>query len=226
MARDKHAYNVTSNDIHYEGNDWASTQRTPGTLTQSPTGRPDGDNNLSMSTSCHQGTQTPRILSQWCSVYRWHGHLWGKRKNFLGNVGYGPRKNGPCQCPTQPSKCSFGMTLVEFLGHIFDENGVHLSDKRVRGIQDIPIPTSVSSIRSVVGIVNYFRDFIPSLSSYLGTLNDLTKKRNFGEYGFEMTEKAISAFKLSKIRWRIIRPELSWTPTIHLFCKRMCLRGL
>jgi len=38
-------------------------------------------------------------------------------------------------------------------------------------------------------MVNYFRDFIPSLSSYLGPLSDFTKKTN------EMTEKAISAFK-------------------------------
>jgi len=28
----------------------------------------------------------------------------------------------------------FGMKSVEFLGHIFDENGVHLSEKRVQGI--------------------------------------------------------------------------------------------
>ena len=48
-------------------------------------------------------------------------------------------------------------------------------------IQDIPIPTSVSAVRSVV--VNYFRDFIPSLSSYKITLK-----------WFPMTEKAISAF--------------------------------
>ena len=86
-------------------------------------------------------------------------------------------------------QCFFGMTSVEFLGHIFDEHDVHLSDKRVRGIQDIPIPTSVSAIRSFVAMVNYFRDFIPSLSSsYLGPLTDLTKNKNFSEYDFEMTE--------------------------------------
>jgi len=62
------------------------------------------------------------------------------------------------------------------------------------GIQNIP--TSVSAIRSFVGMVNYFRDFISSLSSYLGPLTDLTKKKNFGENGFEMTENAISAFKI------------------------------
>ena len=43
----------------------------------------------------------------------------------------------------KPSKFSFGMTSVEFLGHIFDENGVNLSEKRVQGILDLPILTSV-----------------------------------------------------------------------------------
>jgi len=32
----------------------------------------------------------------------------------------------------KPSKCSFGMTSVEFLGHIFDEYGVDLSTKGAR----------------------------------------------------------------------------------------------
>ena len=51
------------------------------------------------------------------------------------------------------SKCS---TSVQFLGHIFDEHGMHLSDKTVRDSR-YPIPTSVSAIRSFVGMVNYFR---------------------------------------------------------------------
>ena len=46
-------------------------------------------------------------------------------------------------------------------------------------------------------MVNYFRDFIPGLSSYLQPLTDLTTKRNFGENGFKMTENALRAF------WRV-----------------------
>ena len=56
----------------------------------------------------------------------------------------------------KPNKCFFDMPSVEFLGRIFDEHGVHISQKRVQGIQDI---TSVSAVRRVVGMVNYFRDF-------------------------------------------------------------------
>ena len=55
-ACDKHRYDVTNNDTNQEGDDWASTQRTPGTLTQSPTETPYGVNDLRMSTSHrHQG---------------------------------------------------------------------------------------------------------------------------------------------------------------------------
>ena len=54
-ASDKHVYNV-SNDTNHEGDDWASKQRTPGTLTQSTTEKPYGVNDLRMSTSHrHQG---------------------------------------------------------------------------------------------------------------------------------------------------------------------------
>ena len=34
------------------------------------------------------------------------------------------------------SKCFFGMTEIEFLGHIIDVSGVRSSDVRVRGIKD------------------------------------------------------------------------------------------
>ena len=47
-------------------------------------------------------------------------------------------------------------------------------------------------------MVNYVRDFIPSLSSYLGPLTDFTKKKNFGENGFEIIENAILALKIVK----------------------------
>ena len=56
----------------------------------------------------------------------------------------------------KPTKCSFGMTSVHVLGHTFDGNGVRLSEQGVEGIRDIPIPTSVSAVRSFV--VNNFRD--------------------------------------------------------------------
>ena len=54
-------------------------------------------------------------------------------------------------------------------------------------------------------MVNYFRDFIPSLSFYLQPLLELTKKRNFGENGFEMIENARAAF------WRVKDQVMAYT---------------
>ena len=40
------------------------------------------------------------------------------------------------------SKCSFGMTSVEFLGHVFDKNGLHLSEKIVQGFRSSSYPNA------------------------------------------------------------------------------------
>ena len=86
---------------------------------------------------------------------------------FFGNVRYGSGENGPFQCQTQAQKMLFWHEIRGFhaksKGHIFDEIAVHLSEKRVQGIQNIPILTSVSALT----LVNYLRDFIPSLTSHL-----------------------------------------------------------
>jgi len=53
------------------------------------------------------------------------------------------------------SRRFFGMTEIEFLGHIFDVSGVQLSDERVQGIRESPEPTfAKEKVRSFIGIVN------------------------------------------------------------------------
>ena len=89
------------------------------------------------------------------------------------------------------------MTSIESLGHIFDVSGVRLSDARVKGIQELPEPTSVKGVRSFIGMVNYFRDFIKGLPSYMIPLTALTKKSSASET-LRMTQKGRAAFALIK----------------------------
>ena len=86
------------------------------------------------------------------------------------------------------------MRSVESLGHIFENGGF----ERKNSIGDIPIPTSVSAVRSFVEIVDYFRDFIPN-NIWDPQLN--SKKESFGENGFQRTLS--QPFKFSRIRWYI-----------------------
>jgi len=81
----------------------------------------------------------------------------------------------------------FGMTLIEFLGQVFDKNGVKMSDFRVRVINDLPEPTSVNGVRSFIGMVNYFRDFLKGFSSHMIPLTALTTKKLASE-PFRMTQ--------------------------------------
>ena len=100
----------------------------------------------------------------------------------------------------KPSKCSFGMQSIEFLGHIFDENGVKLSDFSVQVIRDVPEPTSVKGVRSFIGMVNYFRK---GLSSLLISLTQLTKK-NSTQKVFEMTLETRDVFLGSRNCWSML----------------------
>ena len=71
---------------------------------------------------------------------------------------------------------SFGMTSTQFLSHIFDVSGVRLSDVVSEGIQELPNElTYVKRVRSFIGMVNHYRDFIKGLSTYMIPLTALQK---------------------------------------------------
>lgn len=74
-------------------------------------------------------------------------------------------------------KCSFGLQTVEYLGHILSSEGITLSDSRKAAVKDIPTPKNVKELRSFLGFVNYFRDFVPDMASISKPLYALTKKK-------------------------------------------------
>lgn len=76
------------------------------------------------------------------------------------------------------SKCEFGMTTINFLGHVINQDGVWLSEERKQGITDIPYPTTAKKMRSFIGGCNYFRPHCPgNLARALRPLHAWTKKK-------------------------------------------------
>ena len=75
------------------------------------------------------------------------------------------------------SKCVFGVTSVKFLGHIIDGNGLHPSPEKVQAIKDAPEPTTVSDLKSFLGLVNYYNKFLLNLSVCLAPLYQLLCKQ-------------------------------------------------
>lgn len=75
------------------------------------------------------------------------------------------------------SKCEFGKTQIEYLGHVLDEKGVYPSVDKVRAIHDAPTPTNVKQLQAFLGLVNCYGRFIPQQSTVLALLYSLLKEQ-------------------------------------------------
>lgn len=80
------------------------------------------------------------------------------------------------------------------MGYICNGESYTLSDSRRLTATIFPTPTTIKQVRSFLGFINYFRDFIPDFSREAQPLYELTKKGQ----KFNWTETAESAFSRLK----------------------------
>src|SRR5215469_4142133 len=76
----------------------------------------------------------------------------------------------------KPSKCSLLQTEVSFLGHRISADGITTDPAKIESIVNWPVPTSISEVRSFVGLCSYYRRFVKDFSEIAAPLHDLTKK--------------------------------------------------
>ena len=76
----------------------------------------------------------------------------------------------------KPSKCFLGYEQLEFLVHIVGGGTVAPVKEKVRVIRDFPEPTTKRELRSFLGMVGYYRKFIPNFSQLAAPLTDMTGK--------------------------------------------------
>ncbi len=63
-----------------------------------------------------------------------------------------------------PSKCTFAVTSVKFLGHMVSESGIKPLPRHVTVIQEFPQPTDIKQLQQFLGLVNFYRRFLPSVA--------------------------------------------------------------
>ena len=88
------------------------------------------------------------------------------------------------------NKCLFFVPELVYLGHKIDKTGIHTVSSKVAAIVDAPIPQNVSELRSFLGTVNYYGQFIPNLSTIIAPLNNLLRSN----IDWSWTTKANQAF--------------------------------
>ena len=74
------------------------------------------------------------------------------------------------------SKCSFLKSSVEYLGHRVDAEGLRATPEKMRAIDQAPQPKNIQQLRSFLGLLNYYREFLPNLATIIQPLNDLLQK--------------------------------------------------
>ena len=75
-----------------------------------------------------------------------------------------------------PSKCMFSQKECVYLGHMISKDGLSPPPDRVQAIQNYTAPTTVKELRRFLGLVGWFRKFIPNFASVADPLYFLLKK--------------------------------------------------
>ncbi|KAL0556468.1 hypothetical protein IC582_004982 [Cucumis melo] len=74
------------------------------------------------------------------------------------------------------SKCEFWLKMVTFLGHVVSSEGVSVDPAKIEAVTNWPRPSTVSEIRSFLGLAGYYRRFVEEFSRIASPLTQLTRK--------------------------------------------------
>ena len=73
------------------------------------------------------------------------------------------------------NKCEFSQHSLEFFGYVFSGKGISADPKKVQAITNLPPPTNVAEVRSLLGMANYCSRFIAAYATLTQPLRELTQ---------------------------------------------------
>lgn len=73
------------------------------------------------------------------------------------------------------TKCEFLKPEVDFLGFVMGSGNVKVGERKIGAVSQFPVPKNAKQLRSFLGLVSWFRRFIPNLSDRSKDLNELTQ---------------------------------------------------
>lgn len=91
-------------------------------------------------------------------------------------------------------KCKFYMDEITYLGFKINKKGLYPTDEKIKALRDAPAPKNITELKSYLGMLNFYRKFLPSLSTVLEPLNKLLRSK----VDWIWKEKQTKAFLESK----------------------------
>lgn len=121
------------------------------------------------------------------------------------------------------SKCEFWIDKVSFLGHIISNGGIAVDPAKVKEIMEWRVRTTVTEIRSFLGLVGYYRRFIEGFSKIAKPMTSLLEKGR----EFKWDEKCQESF--DQLKERLMSPPVLIMPDLQkgfdIYCYA-CGQGL
>ena len=92
------------------------------------------------------------------------------------------------------SKCNFFKKHIQYLGHLVSGEGIEPLPEKLEAVKEMPPPTTPKEVRQFLGLVGYYRKFVPKFSDIARPLTNLTKQ----DVPYEWTEKCQQTFEFLK----------------------------
>ena len=74
------------------------------------------------------------------------------------------------------SKCNYFKTHVQYLGHLVSEDRIKPLPEKLESVKKMPAPTTPKEIKQFLGLVGYYRKFIPRFADIARPMTNLTKQ--------------------------------------------------
>ena len=87
-------------------------------------------------------------------------------------------------------KCDFFKKHIQYLGHLIAEDGFTPLPEKLESIRNMPRPKTAKEVKQFLGLIGYYRKFIPRFSDIARSLTNLTRNNT----DFNWTEQCDKAF--------------------------------
>ena len=91
-------------------------------------------------------------------------------------------------------KCCFFKKHIQYLGHLISAEGIQPLPEKLESIAKMPAPRTPKEVKQFLGLIGYYRKFVPRFTDISRVLTHLTKK----DVEFNLTAECKNCFQILK----------------------------